>query len=199
MRRGAAWRTGPTNWATTIGRVVTGNVYIELKRLLSLAMPMVLTQVSQMGMGVIDTIMAGRVSAADLAGVALGGNFFWPLMLLLSGTIMSLTPTVSQLHGARRQAEVGEVVRQALYIVVVGGGALVVFLNSYFKTDVSKAFLSAYGGHLERLEVPVRIFAEGIYDTRYRNSIVDGHANPAAHRLIADALYRALPIPGHGS
>ncbi len=109
---------------------MSGNVYIELRRLLTLALPMVLTQVSQMGMGVVDTIMAGRVSAADLAGVALGGNFFWPLLLLLSGTIMSLTPTVSQLHGAGRQAEAGEVVRQAFYIVLLGGGAVIVFLNN---------------------------------------------------------------------
>jgi multidrug resistance protein, MATE family len=101
----------------------------ELRRLLSLALPMMLTQVSQMGMGVADTMMAGRVSATDLAGVALGGNFYWPTLLLLSGIVMSLTPTVSQLHGQRRQAEAGEVVRQAFYIVLVGGGALAVLLN----------------------------------------------------------------------
>lgn len=109
---------------------MTGAILLELRRLLTLALPMMLTQVSQMGMGVADAVMAGRVSAADLAGVALGGNFFWPLLLLLSGTIMSLTPTVSQLHGARRESEAGEVVRQAFYVVVAGGGLLVVFLNN---------------------------------------------------------------------
>ena len=50
----------------------------ELSQLFGLALPMILTQLSQMGMGVADTIMAGRGSAADLAGVALGGNLFWP-------------------------------------------------------------------------------------------------------------------------
>ncbi len=120
------WRA----FACRLRPLVNREPYLELKRLLTLAMPMILTQVSQMGMGVVDTIMAGRVSAADLAGVALGGNFFWPLLLLLSGTIMSLTPTVSQLHGARREAEAGEAVRQALYVVLVGGGALALFLNN---------------------------------------------------------------------
>ena len=79
----------------------------ELNTLLRLATPMILAQVTQMSMGVADTIMAGRVSAVDLAGVALGGNFYWPFILLLSGTIMSLTPSVSQLHGAGNEGERG--------------------------------------------------------------------------------------------
>ena len=67
----------------------------ELRQLLRLALPITLTQISQMGMGVADTIMAGRVSAADLAGVALGGNLFWPTLMLVSGVIMSITPSVA--------------------------------------------------------------------------------------------------------
>jgi MATE family multidrug resistance protein len=112
--------------------VVTGGGQIreELNTLLRLALPMILAQVTQMGMGVADTIMAGQVSAVDLAGVALGGNFYWPFILLLSGTIMSLTPSVSQLHGAGRESEAGEAARQAMWIALFGGLALVVFLQN---------------------------------------------------------------------
>ena len=102
----------------------------ELNSLLRLALPMILAQVTQMGMGVADTIMAGQVSAVDLAGVALGGNFYWPFILLLSGTIMSLTPSVSQLHGAGRESEAGEVARQAMWIALVGGLVMIVFLQN---------------------------------------------------------------------
>jgi MATE family multidrug resistance protein len=101
----------------------------EFKALTSLALPMIVTQLSQMGMGVADAIMAGRVSPADLAGVALGGNLFWPLMLFMSGVIMALTPAVSQLHGARREAEVAAVVRQALWLALVGGGIAFLLLG----------------------------------------------------------------------
>lgn len=73
---------------------------------------------AQMGMGVVDTVMAGRVSARDLAGVALGGNIIWPSMILLMGTLMALTPTISRLHGAGRTADTGEVVRQGLWLAV---------------------------------------------------------------------------------
>ena len=102
----------------------------ELRQLLRLALPITLTQISQMGMGVADTIMAGRVSAADLAGVALGGNLFWPTLMLVSGVIMSITPSVAQLRGAGREREAGEVVRQSLWIAMVGGGAMIVALRN---------------------------------------------------------------------
>ncbi len=101
----------------------------EFGALTSLALPMIVTQLSQMGMGVADAIMAGRVSPADLAGVALGGNLFWPLMLLMSGIIMAVTPSVSQLHGARRETEVAGIVRQALWLALAGGGVVVLLLG----------------------------------------------------------------------
>jgi MATE family multidrug resistance protein len=94
---------------------------LEFRRLGQLALPLVFTQLAQMSMSVADTVMAGRVSATELAGVALGTVVYWPLMLLVSGTIMALTPAVSQLNGAGRQAEAGEVVRQALWIGLIGG------------------------------------------------------------------------------
>ncbi|MEE3110292.1 MAG: MATE family efflux transporter, partial [Pseudomonadota bacterium] len=68
----------------------------ELGTLVRLALPAVATQLAQMGMGVLDTVMAGRVSAEDLAGVALGGNIIWPTMLLLMGVLMALTPNIAQ-------------------------------------------------------------------------------------------------------
>jgi MATE family multidrug resistance protein len=100
-------------------------VRAELGVLLRLALPIVLTQLSQMGMGVADTIMAGRYGAADLAGVALGGNVFWPTMMLLAGVIMAVVPSVSQLHGGGRPGGAGEVVRQAGWIALAGGALLI--------------------------------------------------------------------------
>jgi MATE family multidrug resistance protein len=102
---------------------------VEFGALIRLALPMIVTQLSQMGMGVADAIMAGRVSPADLAGVALGGNLFWPLMLFMSGVIMAVTPAVSQLHGAGREQEVAAVVRQALWLALVGGGVAFLLLG----------------------------------------------------------------------
>ena len=102
----------------------------EFRTLGVLALPIIITQLAQMGMGVADAVMAGRVSATDLAGITLGGNMYWPLMLLMSGTVMAVTPLVSQLHGAGQIASTGAIVRQALWIAVCGGGVLVVLLQN---------------------------------------------------------------------
>ena len=78
------------------------------------------TQLSQMGMSTADALMAGRVGAVDLAAVSIGSNLFWPILLLMSGTLLAVTPTISQLRGAGRVPETGAVVRQAAWIALVG-------------------------------------------------------------------------------
>ena len=105
-------------------------VLTEFRRLGVLAMPIIIAQLSQMGMGVTDAVMAGRLSATDLAGVTLGGNFLFPTMLLMSGIVMAVTPSVSQLNGAGRIGDAGAVVRQALWIALGGGVALTLILRN---------------------------------------------------------------------
>ena len=94
-----------------------------------LGWPMVLTQLFIMGTGFIDTAMAGRYGAVDLAGVALGGNFMWPLFFLATGISMALMPITSQLHGANRVAEVGHQLRQSLWLCLINSIFLIVALQ----------------------------------------------------------------------
>ena len=101
----------------------------EVKTLGLLSVPMVITQLSQMGMGVADAVMAGTVGAEDLAGVSLGGSLYWPLMLATSGLIMAVTPSVSQLHGSGETHRTGEVVRQALWLAFLGGSLAILGLG----------------------------------------------------------------------
>lgn len=102
----------------------------ESKQLFHLALPLMGAQLAQMGMGVADTIMAGRYSSADLAGVALGTGFLWPSMMLFMGIIQAVTPTVSQLNGARAYQDIGGVIRQGLWLAVAGGLLVAVFLQN---------------------------------------------------------------------
>ena len=104
----------------------------ELKSLSVLGAPIVLTQMSQMGMSIIDLIFAGHVSAADLAGIGLGASLFWPTMLLTSGLLFAVTPTVAQLYGAGRANETGAVARQAGWIAFAGAIVVIlVLLNAH--------------------------------------------------------------------
>lgn len=99
----------------------------ELGALLRLAWPMMATQFFIMATGFIDTVMAGRSSALDLAGVTLGGNIMWPAFMLLTGVTMALTPIVSQLQGAGKVADAGARIRQALWFALASS-ALMVFI-----------------------------------------------------------------------
>ena len=94
-----------------------------------LGWPMVLTQLFIMGTGFIDTAMAGHYGAVDLAGVALGGNFMWPLFFLATGISMALMPITSQLHGANRVAEVGHQLRQSLWLCLINSIFLIAALQ----------------------------------------------------------------------
>ena len=113
-----------------VNEIIAQRHLAELRQLIRLAVPLVFTQLAQMGMGVVDTVMAGRLGAVNLAGVALGGVVFWPLLLLVAGVVMALTPTVSQLHGSGRSHEAGEAVRQILWIGLAAGLALILLLRN---------------------------------------------------------------------
>lgn len=51
-------------------------------------------------MGVADTMMVGRVSASDLAAVALGNLYFMSISIFAMGVLFSLDPVVAQAVGA---------------------------------------------------------------------------------------------------
>ncbi len=88
----------------------------ELEHLFKLALPLILAQIAQNAMGFIDTLMVGRLGNSALAGIALGGTVFGFVMLVFSGVILAVGPTVSQAHGGGRPEEAARAVRQGLWL-----------------------------------------------------------------------------------
>ena len=101
----------------------------ELKRLASLGAPIVLAQLFMMAMHVVDTVMAGRYSAADLAGVALAGSVIGPVMILLTGVLGAITPVTAQLFGGGKQAEIGHIARQGLWLGMIAAVATFIVVS----------------------------------------------------------------------
>ena len=62
-----------------------------------LAGPIIGGQLAHTGLSFIDTVMAGKLSAADLAAVAIGGSFWSATGLFFLGVLMALPPSVAQL------------------------------------------------------------------------------------------------------
>ncbi|SEA56899.1 multidrug resistance protein, MATE family [Desulfuromusa kysingii] len=90
----------------------------EAGLLLPLAAPILAAQLAQQALAFTDTVMAGRVSTADLAGVAVGGSIWGPLFLFLYGVLLAITPMVAQLYGAGKIAETGPLARRGALVSI---------------------------------------------------------------------------------
>ena len=93
----------------------------ELKQLLHLMIPILVTQFAQAGFGLIDTIMAGQLSAADLAAVAVAVGIWMPVMLLCSGIMLATSPLIAAALGAKKTDEIPTISHQALWIALFLG------------------------------------------------------------------------------
>ncbi|OON41234.1 MATE family efflux transporter [Izhakiella australiensis] len=107
--------------------------FVEARQLLALAIPVIFAQVAQTAMGFVDTIMAGAVSATDMAAVAVGTSIWLPSILFGHGLILALTPVVAQLNGAGRRQHIAHQVRQAYWMAgMVSIVVMVVLFNAGF-------------------------------------------------------------------
>lgn len=93
----------------------------EIKKLMHLMLPILITQFAQAGFGLIDTIMAGQLSAVDLAAIAVGVGLWIPIMLLFSGIMIATTPLVAEANGARTPEKIATIVRQSLWVALILG------------------------------------------------------------------------------
>lgn len=93
----------------------------ELRSLIFLALPIMAGQLAQTANGFVDTVMAGRVSPADLAAVAVGSSLWVPLYLFMSGVLIATTPMIAQLVGARKHRRIDHILQQALWLGILVG------------------------------------------------------------------------------
>ena len=90
----------------------------ELSAQRRLALPILGGQLAQTANGFVDTVMAGRVSARDLAAVAVGASIWVPLLLFMTGVMMSVTPVLSRHLGSKAYHRVNPLAQQALWLAL---------------------------------------------------------------------------------
>ena len=69
---------------------------------------------------------------------------------------------------------------------------LIVFIYGQDAPGASRAYIDAYSQYFDAAEVPYEVFSDNVYDTSYRNSIVDGHPNGEGHGVIAAEMFEVL-------
>ena len=106
----------------------------EARALLVIAWPMFIAQLAQMGTGVVDTIMAGRYNAMDLAAIAIGYNIWLPVYLFFIGVMLGATAIVAQDFGGGRIQRIRDTLPQSLWLALFIG--LVAGPLCYFSAPV---------------------------------------------------------------
>ena len=86
------------------------------RALLKLAWPMFIANLAVVGNGTIDAIMAGRLSATDLAAVAVGSSIYITVYIGFMGVLQALSPIAGHHFGAGRWRAIGDNVQQALWL-----------------------------------------------------------------------------------
>lgn len=101
----------------------------DIKKLLSVMIPILVAQVSTAGVTFINTTMAGHAGADDLAGVSVGAGLFYPLLASIIGLLMAGTPLMAQLIGRKERECLPFIVRSG---IVIGLSVWALFTAAYF-------------------------------------------------------------------
>jgi MATE family multidrug resistance protein len=91
----------------------------ELKCLAPIALPAALSQLAQMAMGVIDTVMAGHYSIDALAAIAIGTSLLHPVLVFFLGLFLAFNPIIAHFKGANSDSKIGAHFRLGLVLAIL--------------------------------------------------------------------------------
>ncbi|AIL70710.1 multidrug efflux protein [Vibrio vulnificus] len=117
----------------------------EASSLIKLATPVLIASVAQTGMGFVDTVMAGGVSATDMAAVSVAASIWLPSILFGIGLLMALVPVVAQLNGAGKREQLpfeiqqGAVMALLISIPIIGVLFQTQWILGYMNVDAVMA------------------------------------------------------------
>ena len=99
------------------------------KEALTLALPVMLTQVGQVSVNLFDNIIVGRLLGADaLASVSLGNAVFFSMFVLALGFSFAIPPLVSEAHSQNDHKTINSVFSHGFVINMTVGIILMLFL-----------------------------------------------------------------------
>jgi MATE family multidrug resistance protein len=129
----------------------------ELEQVARLSAPVALAQIGLVMIGVVDTLMLGRVGVVELAAGALGNAWQWTFLSFGLGLVMGIDPMISQAHGRGDGPGTALALQRGIVL------ALIVSLPIMLACAVSKHGLLALGqdravaelaGHYNLLKLP---------------------------------------------
>ena len=125
------------------------------RQLFNLSWPVLVAQAAVMANSLIDTMMAGQISPADLAAVGIGASIFATVFVTAMGVLLALPPIVAHHFGAGRHQAIGSDVRQSAWL------ALLLSIIAFTALKFPEPLL-AFSQLEPALELKVRAYLSGI-------------------------------------
>ena len=97
---------------------MSGRFASNARRIVDLAWPVFVGQLSVVAFGTVDTVLVGRHSAADLAALSVGAAAYITIFIGLMGVVVALSPIAGQLFGAGQHAQAGRQLHQAVWLAL---------------------------------------------------------------------------------
>lgn len=124
------------------------------RRIIALAWPAVAEMMLYMLLDFVDMAFVGRLGAAALAAVGLGGQIYFSVLMVFSALASGATALIARSVGARDDQRVSQVAGQALCMALCLGAGLSVLLVVFANNIIScfyfePAVLSQAGGYLK--------------------------------------------------
>ncbi|HUX44439.1 MAG TPA: MATE family efflux transporter [Terracidiphilus sp.] len=91
----------------------------ELRAMVALAVPVVLSELGWMAQGVVDTIMVGRLGPVAIGAVALGNAVYYTPSLFGIGLLLGLDTLVAQAYGRKDHDECHRWLAQGVYLACI--------------------------------------------------------------------------------
>ena len=173
------------NIATLPDVVFSPTTQTELRSLLKLAGPVVLSQFASNALALIATAVIGRLGAAELAAAAYANAAYYLVFIMLTGVMLSVAPRVAQAHGAGHPAGVARALHGGLRLALLLAAVVLPLMwgiasllpglaPADIRADLAADFLRVYS--LGMLPTLVFIALRGVFEGTGRPQIVTGIA-----------------------
>ncbi len=177
---------------------------------LSLAVPVMLSQLGHVMMGVVDSLMVGHVGAVPLAASSLANVAFNVILLFGIGVSYAITPFVAAAHGENDARKGSEILKHGLAINIINSVILVAVVmvakNILYHIDQPEAVVDEAVPYLSIITFSIiptlifqtfRQFTEGLSLTRIAMVAVIG-SNIIHIPLNYLLIFGGLGIPAMG-
>ncbi len=98
---------------------IINSIKAEISKTFKLAYPVIIGQLGVIMMGVVDSIMVGKLGSVPLAAASLGNSLIFLILIIGIGSSVVVSPIVAILVGGKRFSECGVYFRQSLLVNIV--------------------------------------------------------------------------------